>query len=1050
MAGGDEQISSKASASMAFINRIEEMNRIRNTLKRAGAGEGELLIIRGEAGSGKTRLMQECSAEAEKMGLSVGFGVALAESVVPYHPWREVLGNLGLDAILEERPPPKLLGLYLIAEDGGVLVRVEREGTDSKILSDLTSILVETVRNPDSSDGVPDGAFLTLQRDKFKIVSWLGSVLHLGAVVEGDEDEGFFADMMALGNEVESIPGGEASAEEEPLGPMKARWRQLIDSGVYEGIDYAKADPSLRQSRLFEHVTLGLVRKATGNPICIAIDDLQWADPSSLSLLHYVARNTRETRVAILATYRVEEAEARPHLRKFLKGMKQEEILNMMDMIGLSRDDLSSLVKSFIGLHSLTDDFLDHLWGETRGFPLFVREVLLRLEEDKEIVARGSVKCLVDSPEKVALPMRVRDVIRARLDRLPSEDRRLLDAAATCGGRFTASIVSKIAGEEEMKVLNGLDAIARVHGLLRQTKSGFAFDHPAVQEVLYTRVPSKTRQAYHKEAAEWLELAGGPIEDIGEHYYRAADPRAAVAFREAALGATGRYSNEEALRFYIQALELESDERGRMEILSGLGRVYLTLGDFDKCVEFCNTALELAKENRDRADAMATIGTACQRKGNYEESARMYEDALRLVGDCVCREQAVILQGLGNVKMFVGELDAALDYLQQSREVFEEVGDEAGSVSVLNNIGSVHYKKGDYDGSLEFYQKSLGLSEKLGNLELTTACLNNIANIHQARGSFEMALEYYHRSVDISKRIGRQDFLGNHLQNIGALHAIRGDHDRALEYFERSFNIRERIGDQQGLAWLLRNMGGVHRLRGDYRRAHESLEKGARIMKRIGDQQGLVLYLINTGLVELDRRHYGRALRSFAKGLAIAERIGYLDGKAGSLFDIGRVHLERGEYDEALGFLEEGLAIREKMGRRVALVEFHCAIAEVYLKKKELEKATQFCESAMGLSREIGLRGQIGLSRRILGKLRAEQGKWWDSEENFTESIRIFSEIGQKYDEAMSNLEFGLMLKQKGDMVKAQEHQANAVELFDALGLEERATEALEMLDAEV
>ena len=118
--------SSTPSATLCFVDRVEEMKRILNELKAARIGKGQLLIVRGEAGSGKTRLVQEAAAEAKKQGFSVGVGTALAGSVVPYHAWKEVLEGLGLDTILEEPPPPKLLGFYLLTPEGRIQTKLER------------------------------------------------------------------------------------------------------------------------------------------------------------------------------------------------------------------------------------------------------------------------------------------------------------------------------------------------------------------------------------------------------------------------------------------------------------------------------------------------------------------------------------------------------------------------------------------------------------------------------------------------------------------------------------------------------------------------------------------------------------------------------------------------------------------------------------------------------------------------------------------------------------------------------------------------------------
>jgi len=999
------------SATLGFVDRVGEMDCILDALKVTKAGEGQLLLIRGEAGCGKTRLVEEAAGEAEKQGFSAGFGTALAESAVPYHPWKEVLEALGLDAILEEAPPPKLLGFYLLTTEGRILVSVEREDINSDFLSDLASTLAESVRDSRSQDEVAEGGLTLLSRDGHKLLLQRGSTFHLGAIVGGQEDEAFLADMMALADKAESVFSGEAHSEEEPHQAIEAHMLQLLDSETYEGFDYAKEDPKLRQNRLFEHITLGLHRKAGSHPICVVIDDLQWADPSSLALLHYVVRNTRKAGVLLLCTYRVEEADVRPHLRDALKGMEQEEILAEVDLNGLAREDLADLAKSFIGSHALPGAFLDLLWQETQGYPLFVREVLRGLEEDSAFEVRGGVKSLVRPPDQLALPERVREVISARLDRLPKAERRLLDAAATCGTRFTAAFVAKVAEEGEAKVLNGLSAIAKVHGLLRLTENGFAFDHPAVQEVIYDDLPPEIRQTYHKEAAEWLELVGGPIEDVGEHYYRARDPRAVKRLREAAEVASASYANEAAARFYREMRDLAEDEEGRREILEAQGAVCKLLGDYEAGQSAYESALELAKEDRQRAGILVGIGQI-HAKRRSSKSMEAFAEALHLVEGMCCEEEALALLGIG-----------------------------------LERRG-----KCDYEDALECYKRGLAVAEKLGDSMVINRFLNSIGVVYHVQGRLNRALANSERGMALAEKLNDQVGIGKFLNSIGLVHSMRGDYDRALESYERGLAIKERIGDPWAIAGTLNNIGVVHKRRGDYDRALEYFKRGASIAKKGGHLEFLAALLGNIGNVHLERGDYDEALEYHYKNLELDEKIGGKRRIAIPLINIGRVHLERGDYDRALEYLDRSVGISEDIGERYTRSYSYCGIAEIYLKKRDLVKALEFCNEALSLSTETGQKENIASSRRILGIVYRESSRWTEAIENFQESIRISEEIGSRLDAGKSRYEFGCMWKAKGDAAKARGHLEKAAELFEALKIPKRAAEAraaLEALDAE-
>ncbi|MCJ2670446.1 MAG: tetratricopeptide repeat protein [Candidatus Thermoplasmatota archaeon] len=981
---------------MSFVDRVQEMDRILHALKAAKTGEGQLLLVRGEVGSGKTRLLHEGATEAERQGFTIGFGTAFAESVVPYHAWKEVLEGLGLETILEEAPPPKLLGLYLIASDGGIRIKVEREGTDTR-LAPLVDMIAESVRKSESQQVNDEEE--TISHDHYRSVVERRPNSSLGAIVEGQEDEAFLVDLKELADTAESMLGDTQHVGVDDA--IEAPMRELLGSEKYEGIDYTKDDPKLRQAKLFEHVTLGLSRKAKVRSLCVVIDDLQWADPSSLALLHYVARNTHKTGVLLLGTYRTEEAEARPHLRDALKGTEQEELLAEMDLKGLSREDLGDLAESFPGSHDLLDDFLDLFWQETQGNPLFVREVLRGLEEDEVIAVRGAVKRLLRPLDQVALPERVREVIQTRLDRLPKGDRRLLDAAATCGTRFTSALVAKVAGEAEGKVLNGLNAIAKVHGLLRPTDSGFTFDHPTVQEVLYNGVPTETRQNYHKEAAEWLELAGGPIEDVAEHLYRAKDPRAAQRLRQVAEVALKKFANKEAIRFCQEALEVEEDESKKAETMEDLGDVNDLIGEWDTSIQCYERALELTEETTQAAEIEAKMGGVFRKKGKFDESTASSQRALDLTEDVDCR----------------------------------------GKAKALYNIGLVHFiKEGRSGSSPEYFKRALEVGERIGDLQIMAESFNGLGNFHRDSGG-DRALEYFQKSARIRREIGDQGGLSGTLSNIGSFYFVRGEYKRALEYYQNALDISERIGYLDFVARHLDNIGIVLAVTGQFDRALEHLEKGLEITERIGHVRGTWNSHDNIGRVNLDMGRYDEAFEHFEAGLKIGEEIGDQVGVAVSHSSIGEVCLKKREYDEALEHFEASLSTTKDSFRRYSL-DNYCGLAEARYGKTDFTKALRFCERAIELANEFDSKEHIAISKFISGMTYREQGKWEESAEDFGTSIDIYSSLGQPLGEARSHFEFAKMWKARGNASEARKHLSKAIEMFESLNLDKELTEA--------
>jgi len=785
----------------------------------------------------------------------------------------------------------------------------------------------------------------------------------VGAILEGRESELFVEDLRQLAESVGGLSRQPAGKE------VEASLRAFLDGGKYEGIDYARDDAKLRQSRRFENVALGVARKASGSPLLLVLDDLQWADPSSLALLRYVARNTRRSPVLLLGAYRVEEGSVRPHLQEALQGIASEELLDEMDLTGLAREHLKDLAAAFLGPHVLDDAFLDALWRETEGNPLFVREVLRGLEEEGGIAVKAGGKRLVRPLESLELPRRVRDVIQARIERLSKEDRELLEAAAACGTRFTAALLSRVADREEAKVLRGLNSIAKVHGLVRGAAAEYAFDHPAVHEAASEATPAEARREYHLRAAAWLEIAGGRVDEIGEHYYLAGDAKAVPKLREAAEAARARYANAEAIRFYNEALSLVTDPGKTGEILEALGAIGSLVGDYAAGLAAYAQALDLARTDRERAGMAA---------------------------------------GMASVQVQVGEYEAALKGCFEALPLVEGEGVEE-EAAVLAQIGMLYFRRGEYDRALEYHRRSLAIQEKIGDPAGLAGSLHTIGFMHHDRGDYDKALEYYGRALAISERIGHLQFLANHLHHIGYVHYSRGDYDKALAYFGRALAIREKIGDPAALAASLHSIGDVHYSRGDYDKALEYLGRAVPISEGIGDLQLL----------------------------------------ANNLSCIGNVHRDLEDYDKALEHYGRGLAIGEKVGDLVRIAEASTGLAETSIRKGDLLNAERHCERALSVATQVGSKENIGAAKRVRGMLLRWRERWEESAADFEESLWIYTQVGQPFDEGRTHHEFGLMWKDKGDRERAREHLSQAVRLFERIGAKielERAREALREL----
>jgi predicted ATPase len=954
-----------------IVDRKESLEELRSYLEMAAEGQGRTVLLSGEAGIGKTRLVNEVKREASSRGFQVLYGYGLHESFTPYMPFMDALRSGDLESLFAEEVP-KVEAAYLVTDSGLLIKEVLREETrlDADIFASMLSTVGNFVKESLSilSGEEKEGALNRLGYQNFQILIESGPDTNLAVIITGKENEFLIEDMREVLSKTNVKYGSilkEWDGDEDKVAGIERLLQPLITSGKYDGVHYGRKDPKARRNLLFENVSLGLMRQSQTTPTLLCLEDLQWADPSSLALMHYVSRNTRKCKLLILGTYRPEdittkEGESHP-LVETMQLMNREELYEQVELGRLPKESVSEFLAALFGDVDFGAKFIDVMYKETEGNPLYILELGKLLVDEGVIQSRDGVCQLSKDLEDVDIPSKIQDVIVRRLDRVEREGRKVLDYASVTGELFTSPVLASALNVERIQLLEQLKVLEKTHKLVHPNEGGYKFDHAKVKEVLYNEIPAELRMEYHSIIAETIEgLNKDNLEevvgDLAFHYLHCKNKeKARVYLVRAAEKAKRHYSNEEAIRFFAEALEFEDDTQKRREIFRDLGDVYELIGDLDKSLESYERVLELSQERRERADILVDIGELYENKGEHDKAIETNQKALELVKGEKCREEGLALSGIGDVYCGKGDFDRSLQYCQKGLEILKGMGDQKGIAHSLNNMGNVHIQRGEFDLALEDYRKSLEIGEKTGNQRDIAHILGNIGAVYLQRGEYEMALEHFRMSLDIFDRMGDQQGIAYSLNNIGVMHEDLGEYEKALDHYRKSLEIVEKTGEQQVMAASLHNIGLIHKCTGEY------------------DQ----------------------ALKQYQRSLELSEKIGYLVGVA---------------YN-------------------------YCGIAEIYYKKGDLEKALSFCNQAFEMSEDIGVMEYVSDSRRIFGMIYREKKNWEQSAENFRKSVEICREVGREKELAESHFEFGLMWKDKGDAENARENLNRAVEIFNKLGL---------------
>jgi DNA-binding SARP family transcriptional activator len=521
-----------------FVGRDHELARLGSLLDRALTGQGGVALIAGEAGSGKTALLDEF---ARRACLAHGHLIALRGSCNahggggdPYLPFREILQMLAGDV------EGKRAGGTLSPEQA-------RRAWDA--LPAVGAVLAE--HGPDLIDTFVSGEAL-LRRV-----------------------EGFPALNPAKGP-------GPAGA-----GAWQERLRELVRRAG-EGM----APPP--QPDLFAQVTAVLHAVSVQRPLLLAIDDLQWADGGTAALLFHLGRRLAGSHILLACACRPEALAEPPDT----KGMPSGSIWSVLQELGrewgdiwvaLDRADGRAFVEAYVDSepNRLGAGFRQVLYEHTEGNPLFTVELLRSFERARALVQDEAGRW-IEAPglDWDHVPARVEAVIAGHLAGLPEEDRALLGAASIQGEQFAAEVAARVLGWDEEAAVRRLSGPLRTrHRLVQavsvdrlpssgQRLSQYRFRHALVQGSAYRSLDAVERVWLHEATARALEAIYGPAagEAEGERpselapalarHYEAAGMRlqAARALHDAGRQAMRLAALREALDLFDHGLTLLADE----------------------------------------------------------------------------------------------------------------------------------------------------------------------------------------------------------------------------------------------------------------------------------------------------------------------------------------------------------------------------------------------------------------------------------------------------------------------------------------------------------
>lgn len=784
---------------------------------------------------------------------------------------------------------------------------------------------------------------------------------------------------------------------EEPITMKNSKDTQFIDQSLSTPFS-----GNLRK-KVFDRAIELIKKLSQENPLILFLDDLQWADKSSLILFHYLAKNLKEEAVFIIGAYRDTALERDHFLNEVLLRMSRNELFEEIEVKPLEWEDTKEIGQGLLGSKDIPEEFFRLVHKISEGNPLISRELIKQMMEDDTLDVRKN-ELPMDYSE-IHIPEVVEDIIHHRINNLSKETLRVVQISSIIGENIDFELLQKVSQMDSVDLLEHVDVLEESQ--LWETEPGeevFNFSHGLVHRAIYENVPIAVKKDIHKKTAHAMkELYDGKLEDyysdIAFHFKKGDESKKALEFYHKA---GDRYkelwAHEDAIEMYDEALECADNinqKEKRWTILEKKGDVYLTLGAFDKGLVNYEKIPKNLLEVEDRQRIYRKIAKVHCKKGRLNECLKYVEKGLK---------------------------ESEKNNLETSRLFFRK--------------GWGELKSGEYDAAKKDFSEALKLNEKYGGEKKeVSAIYHGLGTACYHYGDYEKAITNLKKGIEISKEIEDVYSKASHQCSLGNMYLEFGDIDIALEKFKKCLEIFEEIGDKSRISSIITNLGNCHLKRGELERAYERYKESYEMFEDMENQRGLSISLNNLGYYYFRRGELDSALKHYEKSLGISKKHNIEFGRALGHNNIGTIYKLKGDYDTSEEHYKKSIEIGKTIGKKEIVLDSTSRLAEVLVLKGKTKKGLDKANEAAELCENIDSKVEKGMYHRVLGKIYSQIENESKAEEEFRKSMKILENSDDKKELAELYYDYSLHLDFLDRVEKSEEYLNRAKSLFEKIGM---------------
>ncbi|AOJ40392.1 ATP synthase subunit beta [Burkholderia lata] len=629
--------------------------------------------------------------------------------------------------------------------------------------------------------------------------------------------------------------------------------------GIGEGEPVlVEMDPQIRRERTFDAIRQLLARESRNQPVHLLFEDLQWLDRETEAFLTGLIDHVPDARILLLVNYRPE----------YQPAWARAAHCSTLRLEPLGPADAQGLLAALLGEDRTLVPLKQRILEKTEGNPFFMEEVVQTLVEERSLLGDPGHYRVVETPATLHIPTTVQGVLAARIDRLPVDEKELLQALAVIGHEFPFSLIRRICGEaparddELRRLLAHLEAAEFIYECPAFPEVNYSFKHALTQEVAGRSLLTERRTTLHERTAQAIELLfptriADYCSELAHHYSQSGNiPKAVEYLHRAAQQALRHAAHHDAMNHLESALALlkclpDTPVRAHWELtlLLSLGPVLMDVRGYgaNEVGPIYRRALALCEHTGDASQRFATqLGLRMHHvvRGEYALAIELGMQMLSTARDA--NDSGFLTEAhsaLGSCLFLQGDFDAARTQMERALALYDPEQHQAHvfahgvdpGIRALSFLVLILWIQGYPDQALKRSAEALALARNFSYGPSLAFSLTYTAHLHQLRREPMLAAERAEAVIAVSTEHGLPYWLAWGTLLRGWATSAQGNLPDGIAQMRLGLDAQRAAGGEDQRPYSLALLADSYWRAGDRKAALDMLEEAMAVVEQSGE-----------------------------------------------------------------------------------------------------------------------------------------------------------------------------------------------------------------------